>query len=74
MRGRFDEGIQELERAQQLDPLSPMLNVQLASGYYFARRYEHAADILLKTLEHRRGLRTSSLVSRKSLWSAGRHR
>ena len=51
MRGRFDEGIHELERAQQLDPLSPMLNVQLASGYYFARRYEHAADILLKTLE-----------------------
>jgi TolB-like protein/Tfp pilus assembly protein PilF len=51
LRGRFDEGIHELERAQQLDPLSPMLNVQLASGYYFARRYEHAADILLTTLE-----------------------
>jgi len=51
LRGRLDEGIHQLERAQQLDPLSPMLNVQLASGYYFARRYEHAADILLKTLE-----------------------
>ena len=51
VRGRFDEGIHELERAQQLDPLSPMLNVQLGSGYYFARRYERAADILLTTLE-----------------------
>ena len=51
VRGRFDEGIHELEGAQQLDPLSPMLNVQLASGYYFARRYERAADILLTTLE-----------------------
>ncbi len=51
VRGRFDEGIRELERAQQLDPLSPMLNVQLASGYYFARCYEHASDVLLTTLE-----------------------
>ena len=32
VRGRFDEGIHELERAQQLDPLSPMLNVQLGVG------------------------------------------
>ena len=51
LRRRFDEGLHELLRAQQLDPLSPMVNVQLASGYYFARRYDQAADILRKTLE-----------------------
>jgi TolB-like protein/Tfp pilus assembly protein PilF/predicted Ser/Thr protein kinase len=51
VRGRFDEGIRELLRAQELDPLSPMLNVQLASGYYFARRYEEAAEILRKTID-----------------------
>jgi len=55
VRGRFDEGIHELKRAQQLDPLSAMLNVQLASGYYFARRDEQAADILRTTLELDRG-------------------
>ena len=51
VRGRMDDGIRELQRAQQLDPLSPMMNVQLASGYYFARRYAQATDILRKTLE-----------------------
>jgi TolB-like protein len=50
-RGRFDEGLDQLHRAQQLDALSPMLNAQLASGYYLARRYAEAEDVLRKTLE-----------------------
>jgi TolB-like protein/tetratricopeptide (TPR) repeat protein len=51
VRGHFDEGLRELRDAQAQDPLSPMLNVQLASGYYFARRYERAAEILRTTIE-----------------------
>jgi TolB-like protein/Tfp pilus assembly protein PilF len=51
VRGRFDEGLDQLLRAQQLDALSPMLNAQLASGYYMARRYAEAEDVLRKTLE-----------------------
>jgi serine/threonine protein kinase/tetratricopeptide (TPR) repeat protein len=51
VRGRFDEGIPQLRCAQQLDALSPMVNTQLASGYYLARQYAQAKDVLRATLD-----------------------
>jgi TolB-like protein/DNA-binding SARP family transcriptional activator/Tfp pilus assembly protein PilF len=43
-RGNFDAAIEEIRRAQELDPLSPA--IQLAGGtvLYYARRYEQAAE------------------------------
>jgi serine/threonine protein kinase/tetratricopeptide (TPR) repeat protein len=48
--GDFTEGLGELEEAQRLEPLSPMINVQLGVGLYLARRYEEAARVLLHTI------------------------
>jgi TolB-like protein/Flp pilus assembly protein TadD len=42
---RFDEAITEAKRAQELDPLSPIITVNLGDMYYYARRPDEAIDI-----------------------------
>ncbi len=37
--GRFEEGIRQMKRAQQLDPLSLPVNVSLGLAYFFSRRH-----------------------------------
>lgn len=49
--GRFAESIGELERAQQLDPLSLPINTDLGHSFYFAGQYDAAIEQLQKTLE-----------------------
>ncbi|HEX8137265.1 MAG TPA: winged helix-turn-helix domain-containing protein [Pyrinomonadaceae bacterium] len=49
--GLYSQSIAELERAQQLDPLSLPINTDLGQSLYFARRYAQAIEQLLKTLE-----------------------
>jgi hypothetical protein len=49
--GDFQQGLAELREAQRLEPLSPMINVQLGVGFYLARSYDEAAGILLHTIE-----------------------
>lgn len=49
--GRFTESISELERAQQLDPLSLPINTDLGQSFYFAEQYDLAIEQLHKTLE-----------------------
>jgi serine/threonine-protein kinase len=48
--GDFQRGLAELDNARQLEPLSPMINVQLGVGFYFARRFDEAAQVLRDTL------------------------
>ena len=47
----FEQGLGELQEAQRLEPLSPMINVQLGVGFYLARQYAEAAQVLLHTIE-----------------------
>jgi len=49
--GRFDEAIAEARRAQQLDPLSLILNENVGDILSLARRYDEGEAQLLKTLE-----------------------
>jgi eukaryotic-like serine/threonine-protein kinase len=46
----FEHGLAELDDARQLEPLSPMINVQFGVGFWLARRYDEAAQILRNTL------------------------
>jgi adenylate cyclase len=48
--GLFDEAIAEGKRAVELDPLSPIINADLAVTLYLARRYDEAIAQLQKTL------------------------
>lgn len=49
--GRFAEGIAQLERAQQLDPLSLSVSADKGAAHYYARQSDKAIAQLRKTLE-----------------------
>jgi TolB-like protein/Tfp pilus assembly protein PilF len=49
--GRTDEAIASMERALELEPLSLIINANLGSAFYFARRYDDAIRQLEKTLD-----------------------
>ena len=40
--GRFDEALNELERARELNPFSLSINTSIAYLYYYARQYDQA--------------------------------
>ena len=47
--GQFDDAIAEMKRALELDPLSVIINADLGSVLYTARRYDAAIEQLRKT-------------------------
>jgi serine/threonine protein kinase/Flp pilus assembly protein TadD len=49
--GRFEEAIVELKRAQELDPLSLLINGNLGIVFYLARQYDQAIEQERKTLD-----------------------
>ena len=49
--GRLEEGIAEMNRARELDPLSLVVNTGLGRLLHFAREYDQAIEQYQKTLE-----------------------
>jgi DNA-binding SARP family transcriptional activator len=49
--GRFDEQMSEILLAQELDPLSLIINTDVGWGLYYGRAYDQAVEQLLRTLE-----------------------
>jgi serine/threonine protein kinase/Flp pilus assembly protein TadD len=49
--GRFDEAIAEMIRAQELDPLSLIINAEVGLMYRYARQPDKAIEQLRKTIE-----------------------
>jgi tetratricopeptide (TPR) repeat protein len=49
--GKFDQARQEIEQAQQLDPLSPIISSNAGLYSYFEHRYDDAITQYLRTLE-----------------------
>jgi TolB-like protein/Tfp pilus assembly protein PilF len=49
--GRFEEAIAEGRRAIELDPLSPIINADLGTTFFYAGRYDESVAQLRKTLE-----------------------
>jgi TolB-like protein/DNA-binding winged helix-turn-helix (wHTH) protein len=49
--GRRDEAFEESNRALELDPVSPIINLHLGWHYLYTRQYDRALDQLAKTLE-----------------------
>jgi tetratricopeptide (TPR) repeat protein len=48
---RLNEAVAALQKAQQLDPLSPILQCCLGLIYFAARKYDHAVEQLRSALE-----------------------
>lgn len=51
MMGRFDDGLKELRLAEQVDPLSAIINADLGKLLFLARQPDQAIEQLQKTLE-----------------------
>ncbi len=51
MKGRFPEALAEAERARQLDPTSPIVNLVLAVTHLYSRDYARAIEQANRTLE-----------------------
>jgi DNA-binding winged helix-turn-helix (wHTH) protein/tetratricopeptide (TPR) repeat protein len=50
-KGRFADAGREMQRAQEIDPLSPIINAQKGLPDYFARRYDRAIELFRQALE-----------------------
>ncbi|MBA3321311.1 MAG: tetratricopeptide repeat protein [Pyrinomonadaceae bacterium] len=48
---RFDEAVREMKSAQELDPLSPIINAAVALPCLYSRQYDHAIKQYRKTLD-----------------------
>jgi serine/threonine-protein kinase len=51
IRGRFPESVQEMSRAQELDPLAQGIATGIGLCYYYARRYDDAIAAFNKALD-----------------------
>lgn len=51
LRGRFDEGFAEIERARQLDPLSLIIVADKGAFLYYSRQYDRSIEQLRGVLE-----------------------
>ena len=49
--GRHDEAIREITRARELDPLSLIINTNVAYAHYFAGKYDKAVEQFRRTIE-----------------------
>jgi tetratricopeptide (TPR) repeat protein len=49
--GRRDEALAESNRALELDPVSPIINLHLGWHYLYTKQYDRALEQLAKTLE-----------------------
>jgi serine/threonine protein kinase/tetratricopeptide (TPR) repeat protein len=49
--GRFDEAIAEIQRAERLDPLSTVINSDMAELCYWAGQYERTIQLCHKAIE-----------------------
>ena len=49
--GHLDEGITEMKRAQELDPLSTPISAFVGWAFYFARQYDQVIEQCRKSLE-----------------------
>jgi eukaryotic-like serine/threonine-protein kinase len=50
-RGNFDRALQELEKARDLDPLSPIINVDFGLVYFYQRDYDRSIEYLKQIAE-----------------------
>jgi TolB-like protein/Tfp pilus assembly protein PilF len=63
MTGRTDEALREIQRAQELDPLSPIITAASAGIYFYARQYDKALEQIGKTRELDSDFPLTSLIA-----------
>lgn len=70
--GRFAEARASVQRAQQLDPVSPVIGITAVRIEYFARQYQRAIELLRELLEREPSLSQAHYYMAMSLGELGR--
>lgn len=70
--GQFDRGIEKLLQARELDPASPILAVDLAASYWFARRPREAEATLRPVIEREPDFALAHVYLGLALFDLGR--
>ena len=71
--GRYDEGLSLMKKAQQLDPLSLVVNTDVGYAYYIARRYDEAIVAYRKAIAMDAQFSLAHLLLGLALSKQGRH-
>ena len=71
--GRYDEGINLMKKAQQLDPLSLVVNTDVGYAYYIARRYDEAITAYRNALAMDQNFSLAHLLLGLALTQTGQH-
>jgi TolB-like protein/Flp pilus assembly protein TadD len=71
--GKVEEAIKEAARAEELDPLSPIISTDAAANFYFARRFGVAVPRLKRVLELDPNFQVARWYLGKSYGQLGRH-
>lgn len=71
--GKHDESFEEIKIAQKLDPLSIIINTNVAWMYYFAREYDAAIEQFKKSLEMDPNFAVTHLRLGRALLQKGLH-
>jgi len=64
--GRFEEAINQQERARAVDPFSPIINANLAKAYYYARQFDRAITQSQATLQLEPGFHAALMFLERS--------
>jgi serine/threonine-protein kinase len=72
--GRYDDAMTSLQRARELDPLSPVTMSRIGSLHLWAGRYREADSVARLTLEMHPGTQTAQLLRARLLSLMGDHR
>jgi serine/threonine-protein kinase len=71
--GRPEEALIQIDKAQELDPLSLIISANVGLRHYFARRYEQALAQFRKTLEMDPGFAPAKLQMAKTYACLGQY-
>jgi TolB-like protein/Flp pilus assembly protein TadD len=71
--GEVEEAMREAAKAEELDPLSPIIGTDAAANFYFARRFEPAVTRLKRVLELDPDFQVARWYLGKSYGQMGRH-
>jgi Tfp pilus assembly protein PilF len=71
IQGRLDEGLEEMGKAQTLDPLSPQITTSVGEVFWYKSQYDEAIKQLRRALEMDPNLPDANWLLTLTLWAKG---
>jgi len=71
--GRLDQGLEEMKKAQTLDPLSPMITTSVGEVFLYKGQYDEALEQARRALEMNPNLPGANRTLTLAYWNKGMH-